>query len=298
MIADRRCRIYRNTVSGMYTGTLDMFHNTRDQDICTIAYRINLNFFTHQVFIDQDRMILCDLINGINKFYDFIIIEGNMHALSAKYIRRTNKHRITYAVCCHFCFLSRINSITCCSRNIRLLQDFIKKFTVFGCINILCFCTKNRHTHLHQAFRQLDRSLSTELYNCSIRFLDVYNILNIFRCQWFEIQLVCNVKVSGNRLRIVINNNGFISGFGKCPCTMNRTEIELDTLSDTDRTRSKYQHFFLLCCSICLIFTVKTGIIIWCACRKLSSTSINHLERSCDTVLITHIFDVVFVFTC
>ena len=59
-LADRRCRVYRNTVSGVNTGSLDMFHNTRDQDICTIAYRINLNFFTHKVLINQDRVILCD----------------------------------------------------------------------------------------------------------------------------------------------------------------------------------------------------------------------------------------------
>ena len=257
MIADGRCRIYGNTVAGMYAGALDMLHDTRNQDIGTVAYRINFNFFTHQVFIDQNRVILCDLVDGIDKFYNLIIIECNVHALSAKYIGRTNQYRITDTVCCCFCFLSGVYRITCCSRNTCLLQDFIKELTVFGCINIFSFCTKDRNSHFHQTLGQFDGCLSTELYDCSIRLFDVYDVLYIFRCQRLEIQFVSDIKVGGNGLRIVVNNNGFISCFRKCPCTMNRTEIELDTLSDTDRAGTKYQNFFLLCSSVCFIFTTK-----------------------------------------
>ena len=45
-ITDRMCRIYRDTISGMDTGTLNMFHDTRDQNICTVAYSIDFDLLT------------------------------------------------------------------------------------------------------------------------------------------------------------------------------------------------------------------------------------------------------------
>ena len=46
LITDRRSRIYRNTVSGMDTSTLDMLHDTRDENVGSVAYGINLDFLT------------------------------------------------------------------------------------------------------------------------------------------------------------------------------------------------------------------------------------------------------------
>ena len=41
------CRIYGDTVSGMDTGALDMLHDTRDQDILSVADRVNLDLLSH-----------------------------------------------------------------------------------------------------------------------------------------------------------------------------------------------------------------------------------------------------------
>ena len=41
-----RSRVYGDTVSGVDTGSFDMLHDTRDQDIGTVAYSINLNLLT------------------------------------------------------------------------------------------------------------------------------------------------------------------------------------------------------------------------------------------------------------
>ena len=60
LIVDARCRINGDTVSGMDTGALDVLHDTRDQDVLTVADRVDLDLLTHQVFIYQDRMFLGD----------------------------------------------------------------------------------------------------------------------------------------------------------------------------------------------------------------------------------------------
>ena len=56
----RRRRIYGDTVSGVDTGTLDMLHDTRDQDIGSVTHGVNLDLFSLQVFINEDRVILRD----------------------------------------------------------------------------------------------------------------------------------------------------------------------------------------------------------------------------------------------
>ena len=62
-LADGLCRIYGNTVSGVDACTLDVLHDTRNQNVLAVAYCIDLDFFAHQVFINQDRMLLCDLVD-------------------------------------------------------------------------------------------------------------------------------------------------------------------------------------------------------------------------------------------
>ena len=63
-----------------------------------------------------------------------------------------------------------------------LLQDLIKALSVLCCVYIFCCCTKDRHTHFHQSFSQLDRSLPTKLYYCSVWLFNIYNALYIFWC--------------------------------------------------------------------------------------------------------------------
>ena len=72
LLGNARCRIYGDTVSGMDTGTLDMLHDTRDQDIGTVTYRVDLDFLTYNIFIYQDRMILCDLVDDADEFVNIV----------------------------------------------------------------------------------------------------------------------------------------------------------------------------------------------------------------------------------
>ena len=179
------------------------------------------------------------------------------------------------------------------SWNLAFFQDLIKELAVFRCIYIFCRCSQNLHTHLNQSFRQFNGSLSTKLNHCSIRLLNIYYILNIFRSQRLEIQLICNIKVSTYCLRVIVDDNCLISFLGKCPCTMYRAEVKLNTLTNTDRTGTKYQDFFLIrcCCSfvLCLLITVY-GIIIWCLCCKLCCTGINHLISCFNSPFLTECF--------
>ena len=131
------------------------------------------------------------------------------------------------------------------TRDFTLLQDLIEQLTVLCGIYVLCRCSKDRHTHFQECFGQLDRGLAAELYNGSVRMLDVDDIFYIFRCQRLEIQFICDIEVGADGLRVVVDDDGLIALFLECPGTMYGAEVKLDTLSDTDRPEPRTRTFFL-----------------------------------------------------
>ena len=298
---DGSCRIYGNTVTGMDSGTLNMLHNTRNQNVLAVAYGINLDFFSHQVLVNKDWMLLCDLVDHTDVLFHILIAYCNTHSLTAKYIGRTNQNRIAQLICSFLRFLCGKYSVSLRSRDLALLKNLIKQLTVLSCIYVLSRCSKNLHTHLGKSFCQLDGSLSAELNNRSVRFLNIYNILNILRCKGLKIQLICNIKVCTYSFRIVVDNNRLIAFLRKSPGTVYGAEIELNTLSDTDRSGTKYQDLFLIRCGNCFVlcaFITIYRIVIRSCSSKLCSTGINHLICSLDAVLTAKSLDFILSFAC
>ena len=175
-------RIYRDTVSGMDTGTLNMLHDTRDQNVSSITDGIYFDLFTHNIFIYQDRMLLSNLVDNTDKFINIFVTDRDLHALSAQYIGRTYQNRISQLVGSLLCLFCCKYSMSRRSRNMALFQDLIKTLSVLCSVYIFCCCTKDRHTHFHKCFCQLNRSLSAELYHCAVRLFNIYNTLYIFWC--------------------------------------------------------------------------------------------------------------------
>ena len=90
---------------------------------------------------------------------------------------------------------------------------------------------------------------------------------------------------------VVVDDNRLPAFLCECPCTMYGTEVELDTLSDTDRTGSENENLLLWLCLNSLILASEYTVVIWCLCCELSRTGINHLVCCNDSVRITHLFD-------
>ena len=242
-------------------------------------------------------MFLCDLVDDSDIFFYILIADRNTHTLSAKNVGRTYKYRISQLIGCFFCFFGSKDSMSLRSRNLALLQNFIEQLTVFGRIYIFCRCSKDFYSHFHECFGKFDCSLSTELYDCTIRFLNIYDVFHIFRCQWLEIQFVRDIKVGADSFRVVVYDNGLIAFFFECPGTMYGAEVEFDTLSNTDRSGTKNKDFLLIMSSYCFVFRIRSAIyrvIIWCCGSKLSCTGIYHLVSGCDLVSLTKCLDIGF----
>ena len=167
--------------------SLDMLHNARNQDIRAVADRINFQFFTLQILVHQNRVVLLISVNDRHKLFNLLVGQCDLHALSAQHIGRTHQHRIAQPVRHGLGILRGIYRTPGCSRNPGFLQNLVKKLSVLGSVHILSLRSQNGHSHLHQALCQLDRRLSAELHDRSVRFLHIHDILHILRCQRLEI---------------------------------------------------------------------------------------------------------------
>ena len=158
-------------------------------------------------------MILRDAVDDFHKLLDLLIRNRNLHSLTAKHIRRSDKHWITQTVCNLFCLLCRVDCTACRARNLRLLQNLVKKFSVLCGVHVLRLCSQNWHAHLHQTLCELDCRLAAKLHHCAVRLLDVDNVLHVLRRQRLKIELVGNIKIRADCLRIIIDNDCLISRF-------------------------------------------------------------------------------------
>ena len=236
-------------------------------------------------------MFLLNPVDDSDILLNVLLIDCNLHSLSAQYIRRSYKHRIPKTFCRLFCLLCRKYSGSIWSRNITFFQDLIKPLSVFRCIYILRRSSQNRNSHFHQRLCQLNGSLSAKLYHCPIRFFQFHNAFHIFCSQRLKIQFIGNIKIRTDGFRIVIDNDCLISFLCKCPGTVNRTKIKFDSLTDSDRTGAQHQYLLFPRRPPRLIFTSIHRIIVRCFCFKFCRTRIHHLISRKNFPLMTEPVD-------
>ena len=63
-------RIYGDTVAGVDTGTLNMLHDTGNQDVGAVTDGIHLDFLAHDILVNQNRMLLGYLVDNADELYE------------------------------------------------------------------------------------------------------------------------------------------------------------------------------------------------------------------------------------
>ncbi len=122
----------RDRVARMDAGPLKMLHDARDQDVFAVRYRIDLEFDAHQVFVDQDRMLLFDQVDDPHVFDHFVVAVDDGHALPAQDVGRSDQHRITQFGCGLQGFLGGHDSRAARTLDLAFFKNCIETLAVFG----------------------------------------------------------------------------------------------------------------------------------------------------------------------
>ena len=264
---------------------LHVFHNARDQDIRPVTDRIHFQLLTQHIFVYQDRVVLGYAVDHADVLIDVLIADRDLHALSAENVRGTHENRVAQSRGRRLCFFRGKYGLALRAPDAACIQHFIEAFPVFRRIHVIGRSTEDRHAHFHEGFGQFDGRLASELYHGAVRFFHRHDIFHVFRRQRLKIQLVRDVEVRADRLRIVVDNDGLPAFLRKRPGTVHRTEVKLDALPDADRAGAEDEHLLPVAAAVGFIFPAVDRIIVRRSGGKFSGTGVHHLEYRADTVL-------------
>ena len=278
-------RVYGNRIPRMDACPLHVLHDARDQDIRPVADRIHFELLAQHIFVHQDRVVLSYAVDHTDVLIDVLIADRDLHALPAENVRGTHEDRVAQSRSSRFCFFRGKYGFALRTPDAASIQHFIEALPVFRRIHIIGRSTEDRHAHFHESFGQFDGRLASELYHGAVRFFHRHDIFHIFRRQRFKIQLVRDVEVRADRLRIVVDNDGLPAFLRKSPGTVYRTEVKFDALPDADRAGAEDEHLFPVAPAVGFIFPAVDRIVVRRCGGKFSGTGIHHLEYRADSVL-------------
>ena len=85
-LRDALGRVNGDTVSGMDSRSLNVLHDAGDEDVLAVADGVHLDLLAHDVFVNQDGMLLSNLVDDADEFVDVLVVYGNLHSLAAQHV--------------------------------------------------------------------------------------------------------------------------------------------------------------------------------------------------------------------
>ena len=227
-------RINGDTVTRMDAGALDMLHDARDDNRHAVAYTVNFDFRALHIAIDEHGMIGRDLDRTVQVVAQLLFLVDDLHRPAAEDIGRSHHDGIADG---SGAFDSRFHigdADSLGARNVRLAQHFFEALSILRTIDVVYGSSKDMHARLLERCSEIDGRLPAELHDDAFRLLLVDDVQNVFCSQRFKIQAIRDVKVRTDRLRIVVDDDGFIAHLAQRPDGMHRAVVEFDALSDAD----------------------------------------------------------------
>ena len=229
-------RIHRDRVSGVDTCALDVFHDARDEDVLAVAYCVDLELDAHEVFVDEDGVLDVVREDYRHVLLDIVVGEGDDHILTAEHVGRTHEHGITDAVSDLESLLGRHDRVALGALDVMQLEELVKALAILRRVDRVGACAEDVDAVLAHELRELYSGLTAESDDDAEGLLGLDDVHHILVRQRLEIEPVCGVEVGRDRLRVVVDDDDVISGFLERPDTVYRRVVELDTLTDSDRS--------------------------------------------------------------
>ena len=276
----------------MHAGALHLLHDAGDQEVFAVADGVHLALGTHDVLIQQHRVIHVNVLgDNAHVLDDIRLVVGHDHVLTAQHIGGTHQHRQTDLLGSGQSLVQIEHGAARSAGDVAALQQLVKALAVLGLVDGVRRGAQNGQTDLVHVLSQLDGGLSAELHHAGIRLFGGNDIVHALRVQRVEIQAVAGIKVGGNGLGVVVDQNGLAAVLFQRPYAVHRAVVELDALTDADGAGAKDQNLLLFRLTLgsglgfllgdeacCLVVAVVGGVEVRGVGRELSRAGIHHLE--------------------
>ena len=212
----------------------------------TVGDDINLCFLPDDIAVHQNRRPVRDIFRIAHILSEVGWIVDDLHRPPAQNVGRPDEHWIADLLRHEHRRIGRRDCPACGLGNVQLSEQQIKAVPVFRQIDAVERRPENRDTCLHQWLSQINRRLSAELYDHTFdRCLTFNDMQDIFGRQRLKIQPVGRIEIGRHRLRVIVDDDRFVSCFAQGTDAVDAGIIEFDSLPDTDWAAAQHDDFFL-----------------------------------------------------
>ena len=137
----------------------------------------------------------------------------------------------------------------------------------------------DRDAFFLEAFGQLQRGLTTKLYDHPFRFFVFDDLPKMLPIDRLEIQLVGNVEIGGHSLGITVHHDGLEPAFLDGQQSMHAAVIELDALPDAVGARAEHDDLlFVAAFALVGAAFFESGIEIGSLGLELRGAGVDHFK--------------------
>ena len=170
-------------------------------------------------------------------------------------------------------------------RDVQLLQDLLESIPVLRPEDGGGIRSQDLHAPPFQRLRQVHGGLSPQRGDDSQRLFQIHDIEDVLHRERFKVQFVRGGVVGGHRLRVVVDDDGFVAHVPYGLHRMYRGVVELHALSDTDGAGAQHQDL-LLRGDHRFVLLLIGGIEIGHVAVKLAGTGIDHLVHRSQPIFL------------
>ena len=246
LVTDGKRRINGDGVAAVDARPLHQFHNPGHEHVPPVADRIHLDLFAPDVFVHQHRLVRVDLHRGFQVMPQLLLVGHNLHRPAAQHEARPHQHRIPDLLRRPHAVFDFCHGLPLRLRNPKVQQNLLKAVPVLRPLDGRAVRPDDLHAPVHQRLGQVDGCLSAEGGDYALRLFKVDDRHHVFRRQRLKVQLVRGSVVRRNRLRVVVDDNGFISGPPDGLHRMHRGVVELHALPDADRSGPQHDNLLFV----------------------------------------------------
>ena len=197
----------------MNTRTLDMLHNSGNENVGSVRNGIYFQFRSHEIFIAQYGIFYPLRENDVHIAADVLLRKGNRHILSADDVRRTKQDGIFQLFRRGKRFLFGHDGNRLGTGNGIFFEQRFKAFPVLRNIHAVRRGSENADSVSGKITAKIDGGLPAECNDDTVRLFHVDDVLYILGRQRLEIQPVRGIEVRRDGLGVIIDDDDFITEF-------------------------------------------------------------------------------------
>ena len=210
-----------------------------------VADGIHFALGAQNILIQQHRVIHVHMLGDNAHVLDDIGgVVGDDHVLAAQNVGRAHQDGIADLLRGLQGLVQRKDGAALRAGDAAALQQLVEALTILCFVDGICRGAQNGQADLVHVLCQLDGGLAAELHHAGIRLLGGNDVVHALRVQRVKVQTVAGVKVGGDRLGVVVDQNGLTAVLLEGPDAVDRAVVELDALTDADGPEPKTRTSF------------------------------------------------------